>query len=147
MERNGHILVAEDDRTDAFFLERTFSRAGIPVKFTFVNDGQEVIDHLMKIIGQERSEGSGPPDMLLLDINMPRLNGFEVLTWVRKQKALKKMLVVIFSSSDQPEDMERARKLGANSYIVKPHSIEGLNALVGDFKKAWGEGKGWARAA
>ena len=68
------------------------------------------------------------------------MNGFEVLEWIRKQRRLKDLMVVIFSSSNKPKDMKRAYDLGAHSYLVKPHSIEGLMALVAEFKKAWAEG-------
>ncbi len=139
MEKTGHILVAEDDPTDAFFFERAFKRAGIPVKLQFVKDGQAVVDYLEK--GTRAGARKEPlPDLVLLDLTMPRLTGFEVLEWIRKQRRLKTLMVVIFSSSNEPKDMKRAYELGAHSYLVKPHSISGLMALVGEFKKAWAGG-------
>jgi CheY-like chemotaxis protein len=137
MSQSGHILVAEDDPTDAFFLQRAFKRAGIPVALHFVRDGQEVIDYL---------EGTGPfadrtasplPALLLLDLKMPRLDGFDVLAWIRKRPNLDCLLVVLFSASDEPKDISRAYDLGANWYLVKPHSMDELTALVGRFKKFW----------
>jgi DNA-binding response OmpR family regulator len=71
---------------------------------------------------------------------MPRLNGFDVLAWVRQQPALSSLQVVIFSSSDEAKDINKAYGLGANWYLVKPHSMEELTALVGRFKKYWLEG-------
>jgi len=132
--------VAEDDPTDAYFFQRAFRRAGIPVTLHFVRDGQEAIDYL---------QGAGPfadrtahplPQLVLLDLNMPRLDGFEVLEWVRKQPELNGLQMVIFSGSDEPRNIDRAYGLGANWYLVKPHSLEELNALVGRFKKFWLEG-------
>jgi CheY-like chemotaxis protein len=140
MNESGHILVAEDDPTDAYFFQRAFNRAGIPVKLHFVRDGQEVIDYL---------QGEGPfavrtahplPQLVLLDLNMPRLNGFDVLAWVRKQPGFNDLQLVIFSSSDEAKDINRAYGLGANWYLVKPHSMEELTVLVGRFKKFWLEG-------
>jgi CheY-like chemotaxis protein len=137
MNEAGHILVAEDDPTDAYFFERAFRRAGIPVALHFVGDGQQVLDYL-KGIGRFADRAGYPlPQLLLLDLKMPRLDGFDVLAWVRKQSSLDGMLVVIFSSSDEPRDINRAYELGANSYLVKPHSMEELTALVGRFKKYW----------
>ena len=133
-------MVAEDDPTDAYFLQRAFRRAGIPVTLHFVRDGQEVIDYL---------QGQGPfadrtahplPQLLLLDLKMPRLDGFDVLEWVRQQPDFSSLQMVIFSSSDEPRDINRAYGLGANSYLVKPHSMEEMTALVGRFKKFWLEG-------
>ncbi len=140
MSESGHILVAEDDPTDAYFLERAFKRAGLPVTLSFVRDGQEAVDYL---------EGAGQfadrkqhrlPHLLLLDLKMPRLDGFGVLEWVRKQPALNRLVVVIFSASSDPRVINRAYSLGANSFLVKPHSMEELMDLVGRFKRHWLEG-------
>jgi CheY-like chemotaxis protein len=140
MNVTGHILVAEDDPTDAYFFQRAFKRAGLPVTLHFVRDGQEVLDYL---------QGAEPfadrirhplPQLVLLDLNMPRVDGYEVLKRVRRQPDLNGLQIVIFSGSDQPTDIERALGLGANSYLVKPHSMEELTAVVGLFKKHWLEG-------
>ena len=140
MNESGHILVAEDDPTDAYFLERAFKRAGIPVTLHFVRDGQEVIDYLQGE-GQFSDRVRHPlPRLVLLDLKMPRVDGFDVLEWVRKQPGLNGLTIVIFSSSGEPRDINRAYGLGANSFIVKPHSMEELMKLVGSFKKHWLEG-------
>jgi CheY-like chemotaxis protein len=137
ISEHGHILVAEDDPTDAYFFQRAFTRAGLPVTLNFVRDGQEAIDYLQGE-GQFADRTWHPlPQLLLLDLNMPRLNGFDVLKWVREQPGMSDLLVVIFSSSEEPRDMNRAYGLGANSYLVKPHSMAELTALVGQFKKYW----------
>ena len=140
MDETGNILVAEDDLTDAYFFERAFKRAGIPVVLHFVRDGQEVLDYLQGV-GQFADRTAHPvPQLVLLDLKMPRLDGFEVLEWVRKQPGFNGLQMVIFSSSDEPRNINRAYDLGANWYLVKPHSMEELNALVGRFKKFWLEG-------
>jgi CheY-like chemotaxis protein len=77
------------------------------------------------------------PQLVLLDLKMPRLDGFDVLEWIRNEPCFKHLMVVIFSSSAEPRDIGRAYHLGANEYLVKPHSIEELNRLVGQFKKHW----------
>ena len=137
MSEYGHILVAEDDPTDAYFFERAFRRAGLPVTLHFVRDGQEVLDYLQGE-GQFADRTRYPlPQLLLLDLKMPRLDGFDVLEWVRKQPSMSGVLIVIFSSSEEPRDINRAYGLGANSYLVKPHSMAELTALVGQFKKYW----------
>ena len=140
MNDSGHILVAEDDLTDAYFFQRAFKRAGIPVMLHLVRDGQEVIDYLQGE-GQFADRTAHPlPQLVLLDLKMPRLDGFEVLEWVRKQPAFNGLQIVIFSSSGEPRDMNRAYGLGANWYLVKPHSMAELTELVGRFKKFWLEG-------
>ena len=128
MSKSGHILVAEDDPTDAYFFQRAFSCAGIPVALHFVRDGQEALDYLQGQ-GQFADRTSYPlPQLVLLDLKMPRLDGFDVLKWVRKQPGLNGLQIVIFSSSDEPGDINRAYGLGANWYLVKPHSMEELTA-------------------
>jgi len=113
-----------------------------------VRDGQEVLDYL-EGQGQFADRTRHPlPQLLLLDLNMPRLDGFDVLAWVREQPGLNNVLIVIFSSSDEPRDINRAYGLGASSYLVKPHSMAELTALVGRFKKYWLEpGKDHGRKA
>ena len=140
MSESGHILVAEDDPTDAYFFQRAFKRAGLPVTLHFVRDGQEVIDYLQGE-GQCADRTAHPlPQLVLLDLNMPRLDGFQVLEWMRQQPGFSSLQVVIFSSSGEPRDINRAYGLGANWYLVKPHSMDELNSLVVRFKKFWLEG-------
>ena len=140
MNESGHILVAEDDPTDAYFFQRAFRRAGLPVVLHFVRDGQEVIDYLQGTGPFADRTAHPPPQLLLLDLKMPRLDGFDVLEWVRQQPGFNGLQVVIFSSSDEAKDINRAYGLGANWYLVKPHSMDELTALVGRFKKFWLEG-------
>ena len=137
MKNTERILVAEDDPQDAFFLKREFGKAGIPISLHFVQDGQEVIDYLEgKGIFADR-QTYPMPDLVLLDLKMPRLNGFDVLGWLRKQAGLKRLPVIIFSSSAELTDINRAYDLGANSYLVKPHAVEELSALVNRLKTYW----------
>lgn len=131
------ILVAEDDSSDAFFLARAFDKAGVPTALQFVRDGQEAIDYL---VGEGRfaNRVAFPgPDLLLMDLKMPRKDGFQVLDWVREQPRLKRFPVIIFSSSSLNSDINLAYDLGANSYLVKPHSNEDLLALVTKLKTYW----------
>jgi len=141
MTKSGHILVAEDDPTDAYFFQRAFKRAGIPVMLHFVRDGQEVIDYLQgKGAFGDRNEHP-VPQLVLLDLKMPRVDGFGVLAWLREQPMSANLRIVIFTSSREPRDINRAYGLGANWYLVKPHSMDELTALVGRFKKFWLEGE------
>jgi CheY-like chemotaxis protein len=131
------ILVAEDDPTDAFFLQRAFAKAGVTVGLKFVRDGQEAIDYLRGEPPFVDRLSHPMPQLLLLDLKMPRLNGFEVLHWLKTQPGLKRLLVVVFSSSAEEGDVNRAYDLGANSYLVKPHSTEQLMELVDRVEKYW----------
>jgi len=131
------VLVAEDDPSDVFFLKRAFQMAGVPASLQFVRDGQEAIDYLD---GENRfaDRNTYPlPDLMLLDLKMPRLDGFDVLNWLRQQPGLKRLLVTVLTSSDQPQDINRAYDLGANSYLLKPHNAEHLSELVKQVERYW----------
>jgi len=122
--KNDCILYAEDDPNDVFLLQLAFKEAGIPNPLQIVTDGQEAIDYL---------GGTGPftnrrrypmPCLVLLDIKMPRITGLEVLAWMRSQPNLRHLPVLLYSASDLPADREKAVKIGANAYVVKPVTIE-----------------------
>jgi len=131
------VLIAEDDPIDVFLLERAFATAAVPASLRFVRDGQEAIDYLE---GKDRyadRQANPLPDLMLLDLKMPRLNGFDVLGWVRKQPGLKRLLVTVLTSSDHPEDINRAYDLGANSYLLKPHNSHDLADMMKRVQKYW----------
>jgi CheY-like chemotaxis protein len=131
------ILIAEDDPGDAFLLERAFSKSGFTFSLTFVHDGQEAIDYLSGI-GRFADRTKYPiPDLLMLDLKMPRMDGFEVLQWLRHQPGLSRMLVIVLTSSDQTRDVNRAYELGANSYLVKPIELRDLENLANVVQSYW----------
>jgi len=131
------VLVAEDDPSDVFFLKRAFVLAGIPAVLDFVHDGQEAIDYLEGEDKYSDRDAYPIPDLMLLDLKMPRLDGFDVLDWVRRQPSLRRLLVTILTSSDQPQDINRAYDLGANSYLLKPHNADNLSDLVKHVQRYW----------
>src|SRR6266436_9370444 len=131
------VLVAEDDPMDVFLLERAFASAGVPASLRFVRDGQEAIDYLDVGAGYADRQANPLPDLMLLDLKMPRLNGFDVLVWLRKRPGLKRLLVTVLTSSDHPQDINRAYDLGANSYLLKPHNSQDLSDMVKRVQKYW----------
>jgi DNA-binding response OmpR family regulator len=99
--------------------------------------GQQVIEYL-KGEGHFADRKLHPwPQLLLLDLKMPRVNGFDVLTWLQEHADLKKMPVVVLSSSDYPDDLETARKLGASDYRIKPSNPQQLVQFAIDMDKRW----------
>jgi CheY-like chemotaxis protein len=127
------ILIADDDPDDIFLLQRAFSKAGVNANLQFVSDGEEVIRYLRSSDQQKHPT----PDLMLLDIKMPRIDGFSVLKWLRTQPGLKRLLVIVLSSSDSRLDINRAYDLGANSYLVKPFSNDDLIELVEYLQTYW----------
>jgi len=131
------ILIAEDEEDDVFLLERAFARAGVKVDLQFVRDGQEAVEYLGS--GKPPSNrGAQPlPVLLLLDLKMPKLDGSDVLKWLRQQPGLRRLSVVVFSSSNEPRDINLAYDLGANSYAVKPADPSSLLGFVQSLDSYW----------
>ena len=113
------ILHVEDDESDALLLDRALKRAGLGVKVYRVENGQEAIAYLDGA-GKFADRATYPlPGLVLLDIKMPGLHGFEVLKWIRQAPRFAHLPVVMLSSSDEAGDIQEARRLGANCYLVK----------------------------
>ena len=130
------ILVAEDNSDDVFLLKEAFQKAGVSLVFHSVRDGLEAMAYL-KGDGAYADRGTYPlPDVLLLDLNMPRCNGFEVLEWLQNDSRLKMIATHVLTASARPADVHRAYQLGARSYLVKPTRIDDLIAFAAAFH-AW----------
>jgi CheY-like chemotaxis protein len=110
--------VVDDCENDILLLTLAFQRAGLRYSITAVRDGEEAIAYL--------EAGLSMPDLLLLDINMPRMTGFDVLTWLQGKPAFEKLPIVMHSSSNLAADMELANKLGATAYFVKAPDMQAL---------------------
>ena len=111
------ILVGDDDPNDVFILRRLLLKAAGPQPVVCCANGEDVVAYLRPFA--EKTRTSERVRVLFLDIKMPRLDGFEVLRWVRSQPAIASLPVVILSGSDEPRDLQRARELGATRYLIK----------------------------
>lgn len=132
------VIVVEDDENEVFLLKRAFQQAHIKNPVLLFRDGQEVIDYLSRLGtdgGKQISDA--PPALMLLDLKMPRKNGLEVIEWLRAQPVLKRLVVVMMSSSDNASDLNRAYDLGCNSYLIKPMSFDGLVEMVTLLDSYW----------
>ncbi len=127
------LLVAEDDESDVFLLQRAFREAELNSTVHFVPDGQAAIDFLQEKRGTAHDQ---LPALIILDLKMPRRTGLEVLQWLRQQPVLQCLPAIVFSSSARREDVERAYTLGANGFIVKPPSTVQRLEMV-RFIKEW----------
>ncbi|MEO0108094.1 MAG: response regulator [candidate division WOR-3 bacterium] len=116
------ILVAEDDDAHAVLIEKNLRRAGIANELRRFADGQEVLDFLTRTSGVGREPERSY--LLLLDIKMPRKDGFEVLRLVKADPELKKLPIIMLTATDDPREIERCYALGCNSYITKPVCYE-----------------------
>jgi CheY-like chemotaxis protein len=124
------VLVVDDCENDALLMRIVFERAGFLSPPQFAVDGDDAIAYLQGD-GRYRDRVQHPlPTVVLMDLNMPGKDGFEVLEWIRAQPMFKRLHVYILSASNRPEDIERAYDLGANSYLVKPGTLDGLEQMA-----------------
>jgi CheY-like chemotaxis protein len=131
------ILYAEDEDNDAFFLKRAFQQAGIPHPLVVVPNGQEAIDYCGGN-GRYQSRTEHPlPCLVLLDLNMPKKSGLEVLQWIREELLVRTLPVIILTSSLQDADIHRAYNAGANAYLGKPSRPDDLVHLAMAIKDFW----------
>jgi CheY-like chemotaxis protein len=131
------ILLAEDDENDIFLMGRAFDRAGIPNPLFVVRNGQEALDYLAGTGDYAQRDKFPLPGLLLLDLKMPWMDGFDVLNWLRTQPQFDSLPVVVLTSSKLQSDVDKSRQLGVYDYRVKPHGFEDLVRLLDDVRKCW----------
>jgi CheY-like chemotaxis protein len=131
------VLYVEDDDNDALFMRKAFEKAGITNPLRIVHDGQEAIDFLAGNREFVDRQQYPLPCLVLLDLNLPKKSGLEVLRWIREQPGFFTLIVVIMSASNQEMDIHRAYSLGANAYLVKPPSAVELLDMAQTIYKFW----------
>jgi len=129
------ILVAEDDADDRFLLQAAFEENGFTDTLHFVENGVELIDYLNNL--STNNDAVKMPRFILLDLNMPKKDGREVLKEIKQSVAFKNIPVIIFSTTNNELEMKRCYELGANSYITKPNSFESLIKTVAALRGYW----------
>jgi len=123
------VLIAEDDENDQFFVAREIKKIVPPVDVQFVEDGEQAIAYLTGT-GQYSDRSRYPtPAVIFIDLKMPKLNGFELLEWLKRHDMLKSIPAIVVSASTLQTDIDKAYQLGANAYIVKPASAIDLQKL------------------
>jgi len=135
--REGVILLAEDDPNDVLLIQRAFQRNHVANPVQVVRDGEEALAYLSGQAPFADRERHPLPVLLLMDLKMPRKSGLEVLAWVRHQPGLKRLPIIVLTSSNQSPDINRAYELGANSYLVKPAGFDSLLDLVKNLDMYW----------
>src|SRR5262245_10649782 len=124
MSSHALILLVDDGEDDVYLIRKAFQLAGVANPIHVARDGEEAIAYLVGA-GQYSNHDEHPlPDLILLDLKMPRLGGFEVLTWIRRQPGLQGIAVVVLTSSEQIWEVNKAYALGANSFLVKPADFQ-----------------------
>lgn len=133
-----NILLVEDEPNDVFLIERAFRKCDAQHVLYSVGDGEQAIAYLSGIREFEDRSKYPIPSVVLLDLKLPKRSGLEVLAWLRtRNDSMRRLPVVILTSSKQTSDINRAYELGANSYLVKPVAFDGLLDLVKAFNGYW----------
>jgi CheY-like chemotaxis protein len=128
------ILMAEDDIEDQILVKKAFMTARSVNNITFVNDGEELMQYLRR---EGEFADAQLPDILLLDLNMPRKDGREALAEIKQDPELSAIPVVILTTSDADEDILRSYQLGASSYIQKPVTFEKMVEVIDSLGQYW----------
>ena len=138
MKARKTILVVDDDDTDVFFVQSGLQRAGLSDDLVVARDGQEAIDYLTRSTDSPVPAAAPPiPSLLLLDLKMPRVDGFDVLAWIGTHPELEALPVVVLSNSQEPNDVARARNLGADDYRQKPSNLTSYAELMQEMHARW----------
>lgn len=131
------ILIAEDDADDRYLLQTAFSEIGFPERIDFVENGIEVLNYLDNIYTSNDMEEKALPGFILLDLNMPKKDGREVLKELKQHPVFKKIPVIVFTTTKNEIEIRRCYELGANSYVVKPISFDALLKVVENIRSYW----------
>jgi CheY-like chemotaxis protein len=134
---NRGILLVEDNEDDVFLMRRALQAAHVVNPLFVVDDGQEAVDYLGRNGKYASRDDFQVPAIVFLDLKLPYMSGHDVLAWIRDQKQLESLIVIVLTSSNEPSDLARAYSLGANSYVVKPPTPDQLEAMAKAFKWYW----------
>ena len=131
------ILLVEDSPDDALLIQRAFRKANLANPVQLVRDGEEAVAYLSGAAPYD-DRGQFPlPVFMLLDLKLPRRSGLEVLAWLRQESAVRRLPVVVLTSSREAVDVNRAYDLGVNSYLTKPVGFEALIEMVKNVNLYW----------
>ena len=131
------VLIADDDPEDQMLIEDAFEESRLPNALGFVEDGEELMDYLFRRNNYSDPSSSPRPGLILLDLNMPRKDGREALKEIKADPDLRKIPVVVMTTSSDEQDIACTYDLGANAFVTKPVTFEGLVEVVKELGRYW----------
>jgi CheY-like chemotaxis protein len=134
MKTTRSILLVEDNPADIKITERALRQGGIPVELIVVRDGQEALDYLLQ---REPSPDWHRPDLILLDLNLPRLPGRELLQRIRAMQPFRSVPIIVLTTSRRDEEVEEVYAAGANTYIEKPNDFNRFVEILQILQRYW----------
>jgi CheY-like chemotaxis protein len=129
-----NVLMADDDPEDCMLAKEAFMESGASAEFSCVEDGMELMDYLLHQVG---SKAVPLPDLILLDLNMPRKDGRKALVEIKSEPALLHIPVVVLTTSEEPRDMLFAKGAGAVSFLIKPATFEEWVQIMRNLAENW----------
>jgi CheY-like chemotaxis protein len=137
-EQKVRILIIDDDADDRYLMQTAFAENNIQCEIQFVEDGSEVFDFLYRQ-GKYKDVGGELPNLILLDLNMPKKDGRQVLLEIKRSPQFQHIPVIIFTTSKSPDDVRQIYINGANSFVNKPSSFDKLLEVTRNIGHYWGE--------
>jgi CheY-like chemotaxis protein len=134
------ILIAEDEESDFMLLQKAFRKNNIDDNLVWVRDGLDAIDYLQGSGAYSDRQQHPAPELVILDLKMPRMSGLEVLQWVKDHPEFKVIPTIVMSSSRLDDDVRQAYDLGANTYFIKPTDFATLVRLIQGVHQYWSSG-------
>jgi CheY-like chemotaxis protein len=132
--KNAHILLVEDNEGDIILTQEVFKSSGLNNPISIARDGEEALDFLYQ---RNKLSGAERPDLILMDINIPKINGKEVLTLIKKDNDLKTIPVIMLSTSSDDKDIMESYRNHANCFITKPINFNDFSKAVVEIKNFW----------
>jgi chemotaxis family two-component system response regulator Rcp1 len=131
-----HIMLIEDSPTDAKIIERALREGAVPHRLTVLPDGRQALDYLFGLL-DETAEPDREPDLILLDLNLPGIDGHQVLSQIKADPQLRTFPVIVLTTSSREEDVIRTYQAGANTYIPKPSEYARYRDVVSALRTYW----------
>jgi CheY-like chemotaxis protein len=133
----GTVLYVEDEESDALFMKLAFEGKGLAGMLQVAPDGRAAIDYLSGTGAYNDRQKYPAPELVLLDLNLPRVSGFQLLEWIRNNPGYTQTPVVVFSSSTREDDQVRAKEMGADAFVAKPSSGFKFGEVVEGLQRKW----------
>ena len=133
----GGLLLVEDDANDILLVQRAFRKANLTIPIHVVKDGDAAVDYLAGDVPYEDRREYPLPLLILLDLKLPRRSGLEVLEWVKTKPVIRRIPIVVLTSSRENTDVDHAYEIGANSYLVKPVTSSDLESMIEALDRFW----------
>jgi CheY-like chemotaxis protein len=129
LERQASVVLIEDDPGHALLIEKNLRRAGIAPRIIVLDNGQKATDYLLKQ-GDYAQSGHQPPHFILLDLNIPVLNGYQVLKIIKNDDRTRMIPVIVLATTDDPHEISRCYELGCNMYVTKPVEYDQFSETI-----------------